>query len=102
MAMRLADPWFLLLLAVIPLLLLHARRRQRAEVATLRYSDLRPLGVVKRTWRLRLRPLVTLLRMAGVALLILTLARPQWVQTSEITNREGIDIMLTMDISLSM
>ncbi|GIV97377.1 MAG: hypothetical protein KatS3mg057_2034 [Herpetosiphonaceae bacterium] len=100
--MRLAHPWFLILLALIPLLLLHSRRRSRAEVSTLRYSDVRPLISLQPSWRVRLLPLATALRLTGIALLVVVLARPQWEQTSEIVRREGIDIMLTLDISLSM
>lgn len=87
---------------LVPLVLWIMLRRRRTEVATLRFSDLRPLSAVRPSWRVRVRPLGTLLRLAAVALLVVVVARPQHVQSSEKITREGIDILLSLDISLSM
>ena len=56
----------------------------------------------RRTWRVRLQPLLPLLRLAAVALFIIALARPQRGEAVSETGGEGIDIVLAYDASSSM
>ncbi len=44
----------------------------------------------------------TLLTLAAIALLIVTLARPQWGERQRTVQKEGIDIVFALDISRSM
>jgi len=98
-----ANPWFLLLLLVLPLLwLLLRNRRGPANYAALRFSDVSSLQGGGRSMRQRLRWLPTILRVLVMAAMILGLARPQWVQAREIVSGEGVDIALALDISGSM
>ncbi len=101
--MRFAEPWVLVLLA-LPLFggwrLWRGRRRPPAE--HLGFSSLRLLGDAPRTLRDRLRPLLPGLRLLGLALVVVALARPQrpgHVQDVRIRSR---NIMLVLDISSSM
>ena len=55
-----------------------------------------------RTLRYYLRHLPFVMRVAAFALMIVALARPQGVEEQSRTNAEGIDIMLSIDISGSM
>ncbi len=55
-----------------------------------------------RTWRTLLAPLPRLLLMAGLAALVVALARPQQVDREQYVESEGIDIMLAIDTSGSM
>lgn len=96
-----ADPWLLFLLALLPLLWWGVRR-MRGGMPTLRYSDVRAVQMLQPSWRVRLRPLPGLLRAATLALMVVGLARPQWVQAREIVRGEGVDIALALDISGSM
>ncbi|MGL4651278.1 MAG: VWA domain-containing protein [Caldilineaceae bacterium] len=96
-----ASPWLLLLLAAVPLGWWWMRRRNTG-IPTLRYSDVRAVQTRHPSWRLRLRPLPGLLRMLTLALMVVGLARPQWVQAREIVRGEGVDIALALDISGSM
>ncbi|HEY1011920.1 MAG TPA: VWA domain-containing protein [Herpetosiphonaceae bacterium] len=100
--MQFAYPAVLWLLIIVPLLLLSMLRRTGSEVATMRFSDLRAIQGLRFSWRIRLLPAATLLRLAAVGLLIVVVARPQRTSSTEKVVREGIDIQLTMDISLSM
>lgn len=100
--MRFAYPYLFWMLPLVPLVWWAMHRRSRLDVATLRFSDLRAIAGVKTSWRVRLQPLILAARAATIALLIVVLTRPQNVQSSEKVSREGIDIQLALDISLSM
>lgn len=97
--MTFAQPaYFFLLLLLVPLLVWHVLTHRRATPA-LRWAQ---LGHLPSSWRSRLVHLPFVLRMLALVLLIIILARPQ--STSPQTQREveGIDIMIAMDVSVSM
>lgn len=98
--MRFADPELFALLALVPLvgwLLLRARR----PTAALQLPALPPIAL-RRSWRSRLAPWLVLLRLAGAALVILAIARPQAGEAASLLPAEGIDIVLALDVSGSM
>lgn len=94
-------PKLLFLLLVLPLLIIWYVMRGRKEHASLRNTSLSLLGR-KRGWRTKLLHLPFILRIASLALLIVALARPQSTGSWSESDTEGIDIVLTMDISGSM
>lgn len=97
--MRLADPYFLLLLA-IPLLLQFWRGNRNR--ATAPFPATEPLVGLPVSLRQRLRVLVPMLRILAICLAVVALARPQYgVRVSSI-EREGIAIALVLDTSTSM
>jgi len=103
MSYRLASPWFLSLLLLIPLLAtlpLWAERHK--QPATLRYAAIKLAQSSTRSWRLALRPLLSGLRWVALALLIVGLARPQSSEAQQVIKGEGVDIALALDISGSM
>lgn len=53
-------------------------------------------------WRVRYRPLLYALRVAALLLCVLGLMGPQSIHAREQSEVEGIDIVLTLDLSLSM
>ncbi len=96
--MRFANPWFLCLLVLVPLLIFWNLRKRPA---TIRYSDLSFLRTVRNRGKfLRTIPLV------GYALALvfmtLALARPQKGRQFQEVETKGIDIMICLDISGSM
>jgi Ca-activated chloride channel family protein len=93
------DPWILLLLALVPLLM-RARRRQLPPA--LRYPVLDALRAVGAGRRVRWRWILPALRAVGLVLLVVALARPQLGKAATQIYTEGIDIMLAVDISGSM
>jgi Ca-activated chloride channel family protein len=103
MIWRFASPWLLLLL-LVPLLLalLPWLARQRILPATLQYSDLRLTTLLGPSLRQRGRLILPVLRLLGLALLILALARPQSGNAREVVLGEGVDIAIVLDISGSM
>lgn len=97
--MQLHDPWLLLGLAVLPLLL---RLRRRNRPPTLRFPVLDALRAVGPGRRVRWRWLLPAMRALGLILLVVALARPQLGKAATQIYTEGIDIMLAVDISGSM
>jgi Ca-activated chloride channel family protein len=94
-------PWILPLLILVPFGVAIALRRQRKNAVHLQYASTKNI-VRQKTNRIRFRHLPIMLRGLAIASLIVALARPAQYQTLEMTEGEGIDIMLCLDVSGSM
>ena len=78
------------------------RQRRLARRGGLQFSSVLPAQAVESVWS-RIGPgLLTLLRGAALALVIVALARPQLGRSESRVKTEGIDIVLVVDISGSM
>ncbi|MBN1466019.1 VWA domain-containing protein [candidate division KSB1 bacterium] len=101
---RFANPHFLLLLIVLPLMVYWYLRtlRMKRSAATLRYSNLGIIKKLKSSTRKQLRHSLFIFRLLAIALLIIAFARPQSGQKESEVQTEGVDIILAMDISSSM
>ena len=94
-------PW-LLPLAVVPVLLyVYNRRRAGERVVSLRLPSTRSVDGLT-SWRSTLRPFLPIVRVVALVLMIVALARPRLDLSEESVTAEGIDIILTMDLSTSM
>jgi Ca-activated chloride channel family protein len=103
MQITFANPKWFLLFAVIPLLATLYFLRIRKRNASLIMSSTDWLtGKSLKTFRQRLIHLPFIIRMLIISLLIIVMARPQTSDSSQKTNIEGIDIILSIDISGSM
>ena len=91
--------WLLLLLPALLIIYIVWRRRQQAS---LRVPSLSFLSEVRGGLRVYLRHSLFVLRLLALGLIIVALARPQSSSSWSEDRVEGIDIMLTMDISTSM
>lgn len=97
--MTFAQPaYFLLLLLLVPLLVWYVLTHRRATPA-LRWAQLETLPATLRT---HLAHLPFVLRLLCLTLVIVVLARPQTTTPQSQREVEGIDIMIAMDISVSM
>lgn len=96
------SPVYLYGLLCIPVLVYWYYKRHRAQWSELRYSTLAPFASVKQTMKERFRHVPFALRMLGIALLIIALARPQTTSSGENIYTEGIDIAMLLDVSTSM
>ncbi|MBY0385938.1 VWA domain-containing protein [bacterium] len=67
-----------------------------------RYSSFSALRELSQTWKVKLKWLPLAFKIAGLVFLIAALARPQKADEKVKRNVEGIDIMITLDISESM
>lgn len=93
--------YLLLLFLLIPYLLWYLMYRKNSE-PTMRMSDTFAYRYAPVSWRIRLMPLIPLLRMVTFTLIVIALARPQTYNSWKNRTVEGIDIMLAMDVSTSM
>ena len=101
MSLHFESPYFLLLLALLPVLARWQLRRRRPAGA-LTMASLRLVSDLRPTWRVRHRWVLSALRLLALALLVLALARPQAGQAGSTVPAEGIDIVLALDVSGSM
>jgi len=99
---KFAEPLFLYLLVLIPAMVAFYILKQQKTTASLRMPGLQPFENAGITFRHYLRHILFACRTLGIALLIIVLARPQATSKFQDISTEGIDIVLTMDISGSM
>ncbi|HRO41618.1 MAG TPA: VWA domain-containing protein [Flavipsychrobacter sp.] len=97
-----AHPIFFGLFLVIPLLIWWQLRNKKRSHPALRLTTLSGLTSVKPTWRVRFRPVLFILRLFALSALIVAMARPQSSNVTENIDSEGIDIVLSVDVSGSM
>lgn len=101
--MSFGAPQFLLLLAALPVLMLFLWWAWARRAAALnRVSDAILFDRLGLTAGRRVRVFRLALWFIGVALLILSLARPQWGSDIEIVEQGGVQVMVALDISRSM
>jgi Ca-activated chloride channel homolog len=97
-----ANPLYLYFLAIVPAMIAFYVIRQQKTSASLRMPGLQPFIRSGITYRHYLRHILFGLRTLAVFLLIIVLSRPQATDKFQNTSTEGIDIVLTLDISGSM
>lgn len=97
-----ASPYFLYVLIIIPLLVVWYIFLGRKHQAYVKFTDTSFFAGLPRSWKVYVRHVLFALEMCALALLIVALARPQSSSKNQKINVEGIDIVLTMDISSSM
>jgi Ca-activated chloride channel homolog len=97
-----AQPNYLFLLLLIPVLVAWYYVRMKKNNADIRVSSTSGFEGVKKGIRLYLYHSLYALRLLAIALLIFALARPQSSLSRQDISVEGIDIVLAMDISGSM
>ena len=98
--MSLHSPWVLLLLLVLPLQAYLSVRKKSS--ATVKFSSLDSIRPCHASWRLKLRPLLVVTKMAALTLLIIAMARPQQKTVLSEVSTEGIAMEVVVDHSGSM
>lgn len=97
-----ANPKYLyLLLLLIPLIGWYIYKLRKMQ-ATFKMSSSFAFDKAPSTIRVYLRHFPFLLRLAAITLVIIVLARPQSINSSDISNSEGIDIVMALDVSGTM
>ena len=92
------DPIFFVLLLLVPLVYWLAIRRNSA----LCFSSVSLVGQITPSWRMRLSHAPALLLSVAMFLLVVALARPRSPQHESRESRDGIAIMMVVDLSSSM
>jgi Ca-activated chloride channel homolog len=96
------HPWWLATLLIIPLWLFIERRRRRDLYPSIRVPDLELMQAAMRSTRNIWPGIVKGLFFSAFAMTAIALARPQVLSGKQSQETKGIDIILAMDISLSM
>jgi Ca-activated chloride channel family protein len=96
------QPYFLLLLLIIPALLVWFYFYRNKNTNEINISTFKGFANLKKTFKNRIIHLPFFLRLLAITLIIIAIARPQKSFDKSDVKVEGIDIMLTLDISGSM
>lgn len=102
MEYKFANPEFLYGLLIIPLMIIWYIIRSYKLNPSLTYPGAETILKIKPSLRQRLVHLPILFRILSVGLIILALARPQSSSSEKTVSTEGIDIVITLDVSTSM
>lgn len=97
-----ANPYLLYLLLIIPILVVWYIFKYRKGKADLQLSTTEGLEKAPISVKQRLTHSLFVLRLLGIGLLLVALARPQSTEKHQTVEIQGIDIMIDLDISGSM
>ncbi|MCX7880353.1 MAG: VWA domain-containing protein [Ignavibacteria bacterium] len=97
-----ANPNFLILLGIIPFLIIWYIYRNKKSLVPFSYSTTEGFHKSGSSVRTKLIHLPFVLRLLAIVLIIIALARPQSSSSEMQVETEGIDIVVTLDISGSM
>jgi Ca-activated chloride channel family protein len=97
-----AHPIFFGLLLLIPLMIWWQVRGKKEDSPAMRLTTLSGIDLARVGGKAKFRPVLFVLRLVALAALSVALARPQSSNTTENIDNEGIDIVLSMDLSGSM
>lgn len=98
---KFAYPWVLYFLILIPVLMVWYFRTSNKVSGSFTISSIKQLPS-GRSWKVTLRHIPFIFRMLAFACLIIALARPQTRNDEELVSGEGVDIVLSIDVSGSM
>lgn len=99
---KFANPELLWLLVILPLLLIWLIWKNKKVYPELILPTADVVKVAKKTIRQRLIYLPNILRILALGFIIIAIARPQTSSSRKNVKSEGIDIVLTLDVSTSM
>ena len=99
---RFANPEYLYLLILVPVLASWYWKRRAKSTGKIRFSDIHVIKKAGKTLKQRLRHSLMLMRLIFITLIIIAFARPQSGSQIRETNTEGVDIILALDVSSSM
>jgi len=95
--MRFATPWVFILLILIPLFFYFWKKASKQPTIRIPLNVPKTAGVSVSTSLIS-----TIIKSAALVFLILALARPQSISKSQDRKESGIDIVMLLDVSLSM
>jgi len=96
------SPGYLYLLVVLIPIIVWYILKQKFSVSTITISTLDAFGTFKTSFRNILKHILFVFRILAIAFIIIALARPQSTNSWQNVTTEGIDIIISMDISGSM
>jgi Ca-activated chloride channel family protein len=94
-------PWMLALLALLPFIAIYFLRSEKRKTPTLRVPSVKNTGH-RSNWRTAFRNAPLFIRLLALAFLVTAMAKPARYSNIELTEGDGIDIVLCLDVSGSM
>ena len=94
------QPWFLLLLVLIPVLIWWYVSKNNRQQGAIAISDISAKGLS--SWKTGFRHFPFVLRLLAIVFIIFAIARPQTIFEEQNAEGEGVDIVLCIDVSGSM
>jgi Ca-activated chloride channel family protein len=95
------QPQFFYLLILIPVLLVWKFLKGKSQQAAVNVSSIKGLENTT-SWKTSFKNIPFFLRLLSLVCIIVALARPQTKNTEQLTEGEGVDIVLSIDVSGSM
>lgn len=95
------DPWFLTILLLIPLIGFLKKRQKRATLSFSAVPELKRCAGSQSTAKIR-NLLLGALKISAFICFVIALSRPQTISAEKISETQGIDIVIALDISGSM
>jgi Ca-activated chloride channel family protein len=99
---RFGMPYMLLALLAVPALFAWFSIRERRRTGTLHFPSVALIRRARGASGTARRTILVILRSLAIALLLIGMARPQFGRVERQTYSEGIDIILLVDVSMSM
>lgn len=96
-----SEGFLYLLILIIPMIVWYVIKN-RSSYPTIKLSTLQGFGKTTRNFRNYFKHILFALRVLALTLLIIALARPQSTNSWQNVSTEGIDIIISLDISGSM
>ncbi len=96
------DPLFFIFILFLAFSVIWLLIDQKPRRPSLQFSHIAVFKNIAMSLRLRLSPLVEILKFISLILMVIALARPQKFEMKVKRNVEGIDIVIALDISDSM
>lgn len=101
-SLEFAQPWFLLLLLSIPLFIFYRLANKNRLTNAVKMPSLKSFQQTS-SYLKHVDSFLFSLRMLALALMVIAFARPRKVDIStQVKSTEGVDIMMVVDLSLSM
>jgi len=97
-----AHPYFFALLLLVPFMIWRQLRSKKDDNPALRLTTLSGIDRARIGGKAQYRPALFVLRIIALIALCIAIARPQSSNTTENIDTEGIDIVMSLDMSGSM
>ena len=99
---KFANPEYFYLLLIVPLFVIWYFYKERKQNLAMKVPSIQGFQKSKKSIRIYLRHILLLFRILAFSALVTALARPQTSSTMQTISTEGVDIVISLDVSTSM
>lgn len=99
---KFANPEYFYLLLIVPLFIIWYFYKERKQNLAMKVPSIQGFNKSKKSIRIYLRHILLLFRILAFTALVTAIARPQTSSTMQTISTEGVDIVISLDVSTSM